>query len=832
MHNKRAERVFSLMLITVCLFFYYGKFILSPNTYLSGLSGDGIMINYTYAGHIKNDSTYTNFQGMNYPYGQTQIYTGGHPIFSNAVKFLSQFSPWFVSHSIGIINILIVLSYIGCAFFLCLILQKLRLPSELVIFGSVGITLLSPQIFRWSGHPEISYAVFFPLTWWLFIQFLESEKTWRWSLLIICNSIFWFFVCPYFIMLGSVFYAACYFVIALQKKQKSVTKKKILAALAQLILPLLISRLYLLAVDVHEFRSEHPYGFNVYFAKLNTVFAPFSPPFESIFQKVFKMQDRHWEGWAYIGFPSVVIAVYSIFRILRYIIKKRFSSVINPGVPPTLRSAVWASILVLIFSMCMPFRLAPNLFFGHLGFIEQFRSLGRFAWIFYYVFTVYSLYISYLFFRRTKIKQKRLFGYAWCMFFIACLYVESYSYHKNNAESIYASKNYFNAKLIPQEVTEVIDKINDIKQNYQCLIPLPFYHVGTENFGKDFSDELITKSMTIAYWTNFPLLSNSTARSPILEAKKIMQFFSPPLTKKAIQNDLPDKNPFLIIYDKEKLSKDEKYWLEESIKIFENKAFVLSELPYEKVFADNFNEEIENFDRIRASLVNYHGLFVSSLPDTLVYLNFDVFKNKPVFRGSGSFKGIKKAFTDIIPKTDCFLKKDKDYVVGFWYYNKGELRNQISCILEEAEDNNANQSWSILIDPKCTMKIDGDWSYVEKKFRIKSDTKKIRLFLKGDDYSKQEFFLDDFILRPANTDVYFTNQTTTDNEKEELRKSFFMRTENSEKLEKEARFTEIINTIYHTNNWLKLEIEKAGARHLPLDSMVKIDAQFMLKNEK
>src|SRR5690242_5821819 len=98
MLNQKSERALSLLLITICLFFYYSKFILSPNTYFSGLSGDGIMINYTYAGHIKNDSTYTNFLGMNYPYGQTHIYTGGHPAFSNAVKFLSHFSPWFVAN--------------------------------------------------------------------------------------------------------------------------------------------------------------------------------------------------------------------------------------------------------------------------------------------------------------------------------------------------------------------------------------------------------------------------------------------------------------------------------------------------------------------------------------------------------------------------------------------------------------------------------------------------------------------------------------------------------------------------------------------------------------
>src|SRR5258705_11517316 len=121
------------------------------------------MINTCIAGHVRNDTDYTNFRNMNYPYGQMHIFTGGQTLFAQAIKFFATFSPWFVTHSIGIINLIMILSYAGCSFFLCLILQKLRLPFLFVILGSVGITMLSPQIFRMQGHPELCYAVFFPL---------------------------------------------------------------------------------------------------------------------------------------------------------------------------------------------------------------------------------------------------------------------------------------------------------------------------------------------------------------------------------------------------------------------------------------------------------------------------------------------------------------------------------------------------------------------------------------------------------------------------------------------------------------------------------------------
>ncbi len=52
----------------------YGKILANSNDYMFTESGDGIKNYFTYAYHITHDSSYINFSGMNYPYGEHFFY--------------------------------------------------------------------------------------------------------------------------------------------------------------------------------------------------------------------------------------------------------------------------------------------------------------------------------------------------------------------------------------------------------------------------------------------------------------------------------------------------------------------------------------------------------------------------------------------------------------------------------------------------------------------------------------------------------------------------------------------------------------------------------------
>jgi len=85
--NKPAS--FILVLLHVALFaliawVLYGAQFETWGNQIPGTGEDGAKNYYTVAYHIEHDSSYTWFNGMNYPYGEHAVYTDNQPLVSNA----------------------------------------------------------------------------------------------------------------------------------------------------------------------------------------------------------------------------------------------------------------------------------------------------------------------------------------------------------------------------------------------------------------------------------------------------------------------------------------------------------------------------------------------------------------------------------------------------------------------------------------------------------------------------------------------------------------------------------------------------------------------------
>ena len=118
MKNKFLQVIAVLLLVFSFMVFFYGKIIFHPNEHLTSDSGDGIKAYYVFADHIKNDTSYSQFHNMNYPYGQTHIFTDGQTGIANVLKYLSTKNNYFETHCIGIYNLLMIFSWLGCALFI------------------------------------------------------------------------------------------------------------------------------------------------------------------------------------------------------------------------------------------------------------------------------------------------------------------------------------------------------------------------------------------------------------------------------------------------------------------------------------------------------------------------------------------------------------------------------------------------------------------------------------------------------------------------------------------------------------------------------------------
>ena len=78
--------------------------------------GDGYKAYTVIAFHAKYDSTYSLFEGMNYPYGEHVVPAATQPIISNTLKLLRTWGWDFTDNVKDIIHYSILLSLLLCAF--------------------------------------------------------------------------------------------------------------------------------------------------------------------------------------------------------------------------------------------------------------------------------------------------------------------------------------------------------------------------------------------------------------------------------------------------------------------------------------------------------------------------------------------------------------------------------------------------------------------------------------------------------------------------------------------------------------------------------------------
>ncbi len=743
----------TFLLAMAVLFYFYGRVLQHPNGVLMSDSADGIKSFACYVGHVINDSTYHHFENMNYPYGQVHAYTDGQTALANTVKLLNGIHPVFGKHSVAIYNLLMMLSFAFCVVFVFLILRYFSLPVWLSTIGGICVMMLSPQIHRLGGHPTLAYMVVFPMTWWFYIQFESGNRKWLFSSLIGLTNIISFFIHPYFILLNALFLLCCWLFKFIANGKKQWIKNLIHFSL-QIIIALAFTRVYAFIVDTHPARSEYPWGFWWFYATFDSVFLPTHVPFKSIFEFWWGELKQPWEAWSYVGIPAGLVMIFVFWRVLAGIVKRRSVKRLLPATPNILRVSLLSAVIVLLYSMCIPFKwgldfLVTDVF----GFLRQFRSLGRFAWAFYYVITVFTFYYLWICMRLLFKKGLKRTAYTLAII-VPCFFIlESWTYHEGTSARVTQSDNWFDYNQLPDDYKQVIDFINVNKQDYQCILPLPFYHIGTENFGPS-NHEMLQDGMLIAHHTNLPSMGNSAARTPIIEGKRLMQFFSPPYFKKEIENDLPSDKPFMILHGKQYLDEMENYYMQMAEKVFENGKFIVAKLDYNAVFGSNAQLLVDEFVAIRDSLKAVNGFLVSKNIDTVIYQSFSERQDSIAYRFGGALEGNRLDFTTILEKGRYELTPGRDYVASFWHYNKGELRNQIGIVREECDGDGNNCQWPDVADPRTSKVIDGDWSYVEIKFKAPTNDRLIKFLMKSFEKENMKIYLDEFMIRPIDGDVY------------------------------------------------------------------------------
>lgn len=380
---------------------FHGKILVAPNDYLIIGNDDGLRNYFMFASHIKSSEDCFEVSAMNYPYGEFLLLDDIHPALVLFTKSIAPIFPFVETHSVAIINLLLLFSIIVSTFFLFLIYRHFRVKPALAILGSIAVTSLCSQVLLWGhGHWALGYICAFPMGWYLVIRLLGDSANTRWSILIAANTLFWFYIHPYMGLMLLIFNIVCLITNIIT----GFRKLKFLQSFAVIIVfPLLF---YVLSIQLFDSHTQRPESFFIdyYVATFQSLLVSTISPFYPLFEALnIPKSGSSWDNIGnYIGLSSIlVLAVFTVYKVVS-LIREKLN--LHQGLKNEWVIYWSAAVFTFLFAMGLPFKLWPDLDLGPFSVLQQFTGYGRFAWIFYFIATSFSVYVLSKYFCRTKLQ--------------------------------------------------------------------------------------------------------------------------------------------------------------------------------------------------------------------------------------------------------------------------------------------------------------------------------------------------------------------------------------------------------------------------------------------
>jgi hypothetical protein len=601
---------------------YYPFF---SNDYLLSGGGDGLKHYYTLSYLIKYGHGW-GFEGMAYPYGEHFIFVDGHGIVGRLMQLWSQYIFDISGKAVVIIHSWMFLWFIISPLFLYKILQHFEFKPWEAVIATLLIFTLSPQWHRIFGHQSLSYILFIPLLWWCLIKISATKKRWVWASCYGAIALFFGFIHPYYLPLAGMF-ALAYMATSFYKNGQFDFKKAITLFLTAFI-PLIIFQVYMFIAD--PFPGERGYvagGFFQYMATFEGVFLPNFGQYFNFWHNLTGVSMQNHEAFNYVGFAGQIVFVVLAINFIKKLFKRQFFDSFNFCDNAELNQYLQAAFLTLLFSFALIFQWFPILL-EKFPPLRQFRSLGRFGWIFYYVFTIFTAYQIKNWLTKIQLKNHWL-SVGVGILFISIWSIESYQNIQYHRKEIITEKtpNYF----LQKEFTNTLLNIHKKPSDYQAIIPVPGFHLGSDKLAIVKSGQGLAYAFRASYDLHLPIAGYYSTRAPIAKTFEVLRWFSDDLTRRESEFKLYNDKPFLIISANHKIDKANQNLLAKAKLIYKSKAYNFYELDiqaYKKGFKAKQKQVLKTYSEHRDSLYKINDSTFTDKATKAIYFNaFSEFSN-------------------------------------------------------------------------------------------------------------------------------------------------------------------------------------------------------------
>ncbi|MEI7595980.1 MAG: hypothetical protein WCK02_09550 [Bacteroidota bacterium] len=767
-----------LAFIVLCVFF--GCILLHPSQYCFAINGDGFQSYFNTIYHIKYDHSFSYSFSQNYPYGDQVLFTNNQVPLSTFLKLINDnIYPISFLQIIGIVNLAMIFSVVISAAFIYLIFAKLNVNIVVSAIAAVAIAYLSPMIWRFPGHFSLSYHFVIPITIYLILLFDENKNKWI-SWIIALFS----FTMACFHMYNFVFISlivACYFIWeTICDYSKTKLTKRLLHLSVQVLVPYIVLLTWIYFTDDAINRTNNPWGFFVCKSGISGVFFPDNDFINSTIKNTFSMPNVEWEGWSYIGHFATFMyfIIFGIFSIIPFfgsisIISILVLAIICLGLFKLINKKwytihltdnnivnflLFTAFVSLIISFAWPFVLDKDML-KYMGPLKQFRGIGRFSWIFFYIINIIGFYCI-----STKLKNKILRN----AILITALTVVSYDSYKN-IKSISSFLENESAELLDDNnISENNSWLKNIKpSDYQAIMPLPYFHIGSESFGVAPKDNIDYYAYIASIKTGLPVNASISSRTSINQSYNCWQLAIEPYRFPEVINSYHSKKPLLLMVLKNStLSKSENNLISKSSLLCSTSIINFYNLPYielSKLAENLYNESLKIYSNTRLFAKEKFEVLDSS--DNIVFNDFEQIKSNVSYQGKGALSGDVSKYIQvcnyIINKNSTNSKAN--YVVSFWVNSilKDLIpRTQVIIDLSNS-DSTKNISTQYTDIARNINTIDKEWGLFEYTINDVEPNSKLKIVVQNQDIKPKNYiYIDNLLIRKESNNVYQKNKNS------------------------------------------------------------------------
>jgi len=288
---------------------------------------------------------------------------------------------------------------------------------------------------------------------------------------------------------------------------------------------------------------------------------------------------------------------------------------------------------------------------------------------------------------------------------------------------------------------EWVNLIN--KDDYQAILPLPYFHIGSENVWLEPKCDILRQSFIVTLKTGLPSMGVMLSRTSLSQTYKSLSLVSEPVSSFQVINDLQNEKPLLLMVDNcNDLSNPEKNLVRHSSLIWKGPKFAFYQLPV--AMLDTIS--------MRGTLAfeNEMKIIHDGNADTtriLYYNGFEDNQNADVFYGSGAFSAEIKNWNRIVEQKIKNAQPGDSCEVLFWVkgYETDLMARSIIEFVQKTDDQTVDYKYDQFQHYYSSLK-DG-WMRIKIPFVAKSTDDLVMVTLRNADLKNFSLVVDEVIIR-------------------------------------------------------------------------------------